>query len=127
MAEVKFSANEIKRQAGRLREQTDRYMENASKIIEELIEIRSTIGGPNNYASMEFGPFSKNLAGELHELQAAYETLNKTTFKNKFYEIADRMDEWANKTIANEEETTSNVTSSISDLEIIKHILSLVK
>jgi len=37
------------------------------------------------------------------------------------------MDNWANKTIENEEETSSSVNSTLSDLEFINHILSLVK
>lgn len=126
MANETFSAGEIKRQAGRLREQTDNFVQNARKITEYLDEIRAIMG---DHAVRLVGNagFSSNLSGEINELKFSYERLTQATFKAKFNDLADKMDNWANKTIENEEETSSSVNSTLSDLEFINHILSLVK
>lgn len=126
MANETFSAGEIKRQAGRLREQTDNFVQNARKITEYLDEIRA-IMGDNAVRLVGNAGFSSNLSGEINELKFSYERLTQATFKAKFNDLADKMDDWANKTIENEEETSSSVNSTLSDLEFINHILSLVK
>jgi len=126
MANETFSAGEIKRQAGRLREQTDNFVQNARKITEYLDEIRA-IMGDNAVRLVGNAGFSSNLSGEINELKFSYERLTQATFKAKFNDLADKMDNWANKTIENEEETSSSVNSTLSDLEFINHILSLVK
>lgn len=116
MANETFSASEIKRQASRLRYQVDRYVTATKKIEDLLLEIFTTVKSEDS-----------SLGERIQKLWGAYTNLNDVKIKNKFINIAELMENWANKTISNESETTTSVASSKTDLEFINHILSLVK
>ena len=109
---MEITAKEIERQAGRIDEQVERYYQALNRVILDLRD-----------ASNIVPPGDSDLGKKMRQCSDTFMNLQGVT-KVKFQQLSSIMHKYASETIANEEQTSTDVSAFDNTLEEVNNSIS---